>query len=479
MWRWLAARRGGAGPPRAGHGSVVDDALRRRLAYWRGNVAAVHRELVAAAAAGGPAAPSSSPRCTARSPVTHVAGERAGLRKGEQAPAGSTCSCSGRVAPQRRVGGRPCGGPGGGRRGGRPLKPWVTWFIDAATTCLRCGGHAGSRTGRRPGRVAGGDQREPYGPFGGLPEVVRVDRGKDFLSRTVCGAGCFRGEGRGSAAYIPHLKGTVEGFNRAVEKMLFAVFPGIPAGRAGQRASGRSGEPALSFEDFVDALLAWVRWWNTEHACSGWGIDPLEAWLADPTPLHDAGETGCGCSLWKTTGEDGRSPRRGWRGAAAIRRRWMAGQVGPKVRVRYMPHHDHRDRGLRRRYRPAPGRRGAGRAATAEIAERVGGRAPARRAGWRRTCARPKSPPGRYAAATAPEPAAAAGRGYPGRGGRDPGDAARRRSGAAATGAASPPGCAAGALAAPGDLGRQPGTASSRGAGGRRLTPPPTRLDRG
>ena len=55
MWRWLGRGRltGEVTPPRF----VVDDALRRRLAYWRGNVAALHRELVDAAAAGGPAAP--------------------------------------------------------------------------------------------------------------------------------------------------------------------------------------------------------------------------------------------------------------------------------------------------------------------------------------------------------------------------------------------------------------------------------------
>jgi hypothetical protein len=61
---------------------VVDDALWRRLAYWRGNVAALHRELAAAAAAGGPTAPSFATlhRAVARD---LSAGERAGLRKGE------------------------------------------------------------------------------------------------------------------------------------------------------------------------------------------------------------------------------------------------------------------------------------------------------------------------------------------------------------------------------------------------------------
>jgi putative transposase len=36
----------------------IDDRLRVRLAYWRGNAAALHRELLAEQKAGGPVAPS-------------------------------------------------------------------------------------------------------------------------------------------------------------------------------------------------------------------------------------------------------------------------------------------------------------------------------------------------------------------------------------------------------------------------------------
>lgn len=57
MWRRLGRGRstGQVTPPDRAR-FAVGDALRRRLAYWRGNVAALHRELVAAAAAGGPPA---------------------------------------------------------------------------------------------------------------------------------------------------------------------------------------------------------------------------------------------------------------------------------------------------------------------------------------------------------------------------------------------------------------------------------------
>lgn len=63
-------------------------------------------------------------------------------------------------------------------------------------------------------------REDPYGPFGGLPEKVRVDRGKDFLSRTVTAAfGLLDVTVEDLPAYTPHLKGTVEGLNRAVESM--------------------------------------------------------------------------------------------------------------------------------------------------------------------------------------------------------------------------------------------------------------------
>jgi tetratricopeptide (TPR) repeat protein len=57
VWRWVAQASGRVQPAVRGR-FVVDDDVRRRLERWRGNVAAVHRELVEAEAAGGPAAPS-------------------------------------------------------------------------------------------------------------------------------------------------------------------------------------------------------------------------------------------------------------------------------------------------------------------------------------------------------------------------------------------------------------------------------------
>ncbi|MFF3787501.1 hypothetical protein [Streptomyces sp. NPDC001933] len=58
---------------------------------------------------------------------------------------------------------------------------------------------------------------EPFGPQGGLPEKGRVDRGKDFLSKTVAAAfNALDVTVEDLPPYTPHLKGTVEGLNRAV-----------------------------------------------------------------------------------------------------------------------------------------------------------------------------------------------------------------------------------------------------------------------
>jgi putative transposase len=81
MWRWLARARptGEVTQPRRAR-FVAGEAL-RRLAYWRGNIAALHPKMVAAAARRRRA----SPPYTGRSPVTCRPGSAPGLRKGEHA----------------------------------------------------------------------------------------------------------------------------------------------------------------------------------------------------------------------------------------------------------------------------------------------------------------------------------------------------------------------------------------------------------
>jgi len=53
VWRWVSRARSRARPAEPDR-FRIDDRLRVRLAYWRGNAAALHRELVAEQADGAP-----------------------------------------------------------------------------------------------------------------------------------------------------------------------------------------------------------------------------------------------------------------------------------------------------------------------------------------------------------------------------------------------------------------------------------------
>lgn len=326
---------------------VVDDALRRRLAYWQGNVAALHRELAAAVTAGGPTAPSFATlhRAVARD---LSAGERAGLRKGEYAARAHD------VFLQRPAGHRNAAweadhveAPVEVDVEGRLVKPWVTWFVDCATNVV-CGTAITpgppSRESILAALRAAISVEEPYGPVGGLPALVRIDRGKDFLSTTVTSAlGVFAVRVHDLPGYTPHLKGTVEGLNAAAETMFFAELPRYThAPTLANRQPADPYAPALTYEAFVTALLDWVRWWNRHGMDVLDGRAPLAVWLSDPTPVTTVPAEDL--QLF-TLEDDGRRRRITTKGVAWRSRHyvaaWMTGQVGTIVRVRWMPHHDH------------------------------------------------------------------------------------------------------------------------------------------
>ncbi|GCB52122.1 transposase family protein [Streptomyces sp. NL15-2K] len=147
---------------------------------------------------------------------------------------------------------------------GKPRRPWITWFTDCATNGITGVAVTPVHPSRESVLAALRSavlREDPYGPFGGLPQKVRVDRGKDFLSRTVTAALDLPDVTvEDLPAGTPHLKGTVEGLNRAVEPMLLAALPGYARQpRPGKRPSRPKDEVLLSFEDFTARLLDWTR----------------------------------------------------------------------------------------------------------------------------------------------------------------------------------------------------------------------------
>ncbi|MFF7234365.1 transposase family protein [Streptomyces sioyaensis] len=315
VWRWLAdAERDGAGVvvtgprERASTRFTVTAEVRHLFALWKGNVAAVHRELVARAARQSP------PGYVPSLPTLHRAiqrdldpGERAGLAAGERAARKHDVFLA-----------RPRGwrnqvwetdhvqAPVLVDVEGAARRPWITWFTDCATnaiTGLAVTPGYPSRESVLAALRSAVLREAPYGPFGGLPDKVRMDRGKDFLSTMVKAVFDVLDVGvEDLPAYTPHLKGTVEGLNRAVESMFLAALPGYARQpRPGKRPSRPRDEVLLDFQDFTARLLDWVQWWNTSHRPAPLGgKTPLEAWQAGPTPLRDVPAA----DLWTFTLED-------------------------------------------------------------------------------------------------------------------------------------------------------------------------------
>ncbi|MFE3206276.1 Mu transposase C-terminal domain-containing protein [Embleya sp. NPDC059237] len=391
VWRWLAdatATPDTAASPGARRGDrfEITPGIRVLLAFWRGNASAVHRELVvrarAAAGPGTPAGDPALPASTASPPPPSggmslpggappavvplldpmpslstflralrrdlTAGERAGHRKGPEAARALDVFAkrprtwrnhtweADHVQASLRV-----------TADGDLVHPYITWFIDCATKAITgvavTPGHP-TRASVLAALRSAIVRTDPYGPFGGLPEHVRFDRGRDFLSRTVTTAlTALDADITVLPPYTPHLKGTVENLNHCVERMLFAALPGHTPKQPRRRPDRTPAGPTLSFRDFTEQLLAWVTWWNTEHHPAALnGRTPLQAWSADPTPLNDVPAA----DVWSFTLEDDARPRVITSHGVAFRNRdyiadWMTGQAGREVRVRFMPHHTH------------------------------------------------------------------------------------------------------------------------------------------
>jgi putative transposase len=230
---------------------------------------------------------------------------------------------------------------------GKLACPWITWFIDCTTKYvpgLAVTPHAPSRDAVLAALRTSITRTEPFGPAGGLPAMVRVDRGKEFLCTTVTAAlGAFAVPVHDLPAYTPHLKGTVEALNDSVEEMFLVSLPRYTHRQ--KLTGGRTADPdapPLTFAAFVALLLDWVRWWNTEHhPASLNGLTPTEAWKADPTPLRDVPAEHLAFFALEDDGRTRTITTNGisWRSRPYVAP-WMVGHTKTKIRLRHLPHHD-------------------------------------------------------------------------------------------------------------------------------------------
>ncbi|MEU5980090.1 Mu transposase C-terminal domain-containing protein [Streptomyces sp. NPDC047315] len=350
VWNWLAdmratGRMGAVARPRF----TVTAETRHLLALSGGNASAVHRELEKRAQAD-PNLPKAPSLATLHRALRRdlTPGERAGLARGEAAR--RAFDVFGKRPPGHRneawEGDHKCVPVKVGLED-ELVQPWLTWFIDCARNVITgwaATPHAPSRDAVLAALRTALDRSDPFGPAGGLPGLVRVDRGKEFLCATVASAlGAFAVPVIDLPAYSPHLKGTIEALNDTIERMLFVSMPHY----TGQQklTGGRTAdpdEPALTFEAFVELLQEWVRWWNHEHKPRKLGgLTPIEAWRADPTPLYDVPAQQLAHFGLEDDGKTRVITTRGvqWRNHAYVGP-WMVGMGGTRVVVRYLPHHD-------------------------------------------------------------------------------------------------------------------------------------------
>ncbi|MGN9846527.1 Mu transposase C-terminal domain-containing protein [Nonomuraea sp. H19] len=226
---------------------------------------------------------------------------------------------------------------------GKTCSPWITWFVDRAHAAI-CGLAVGPEAPCRSTvlvalRSAMLTDEQPL-PFGGIPERICVDRGKDFLSEPLRSVldqlgvtvECL-------PPYQPHQKMVIETVNGAAQRMFFSTLPGYR--EAGQRMSGAPVEadaPPLAFADFVTRLLEWVTWWNTKHVSGAQGKSPAEAWDADPAPIRHADRADIDMLLLDAEAQDRRITASGIRlhGRTYIAS-WMASLEGTPVRLRFLP----------------------------------------------------------------------------------------------------------------------------------------------
>ena len=225
------------------------------------------------------------------------------------------------------------------------MKPWVTWFCDCHTGMIMGWAvtphypHRGSILAALRSSIL---TDSVHGPAGGLPRRIRIDRGKDFLSRAVAEAmGALGVHVDALPPYTPHLKGSIENLNRAATSMFFSTLPRYTKAQKldTKRRTGEK-DPALTIEAFIDLFAQWIRRRNAEHRMAQHGgTTPLENWNQDDTALREPPLKDLDAFLLEADrstriigGHGIRWENRDYVGG------WMTGRGGTEVRVRYEPH---------------------------------------------------------------------------------------------------------------------------------------------
>ncbi len=348
VWSWLARAEetGSAEKPERRRFRVTEEVI-EVLADYQGNVKRAHERLVELAVAAGHKPPGLT---TLHDAIARDLdpGFMAGLREGIPAARGFDPAFQRPAVARNEV------WEGDHKQAetvvmmpdGKPSRVWVTWFEDRGTGYVM--GWAVTAGSAHRGSVLAAVRmsvlREaPYGPPGGLPHLVRVDGGADFLSKTVRRAFGLLGVPVHRVRSARH-KGGIERLNRTSMTRFFADLPRYTkAPRLDHRRRIGESDLPLTYEAFVGLLGEWVHKHNTEHVIKRTGMTPLQAWQADPTEIRP--EPAASELRAFMLESDHKVHKITSHGVEFNRRCYMpengVGRIGLEVRVRWMPHHTH------------------------------------------------------------------------------------------------------------------------------------------
>ncbi|MCX5063833.1 MULTISPECIES: Mu transposase C-terminal domain-containing protein [unclassified Streptomyces] len=347
-WRWLAEAEGSGSPekPERRRFRITEEII-DVLADYRGNVKRAHEHLVREAKRAGerPIGLTTLHDAIARDLDP---GFMAGLREGIPAARGFDPAFQRPAVARNQV-----------WEGDHKQAPtvvmmpdkklsnvWVTWFEDRGTSnVMGWAVTAGSaHRGSVLAAVRASVLREPpYGPAGGLPHLVRVDGGSDFMSKTVRRTFGLLGVPMHKVRSARH-KGGIERLNGTGVTRFFADLPRYTkAPLLDHRRRVGDQDPPLTFEAFVDKLRQWVEEHNTQHVLERTGMTPLEAWLSDPTEIRpEPSPEELRAFMLES---DNKIHKVTSHGVEFRNRYYMpekgVGRIGLELRVRWMPHHDH------------------------------------------------------------------------------------------------------------------------------------------
>jgi putative transposase len=173
----------------------------------------------------------------------------------------------------------------------KPRRPWLTMAIDAATRMI-VGFHLDDeapswtsvmmtlRMAILPKDVGDVDAKSPW-PVVGVPEIVKLDNGREFHSTSLRAAAAQLGiELRYCRPGSPHLKGKIERFFGAVARDFCAPFPGRSFANPQARGDYRAEiEAHMTLEQARKLFKLWLvdLYHNMRH--SGLlGKTPLQRW---------------------------------------------------------------------------------------------------------------------------------------------------------------------------------------------------------